>query len=209
MVGDQHLRVCEQAIKSSGTPLACLRQRNKNMQPEPLVVNSQTLRTLPKRDERRAVEIEESLEQLSYWLDDAIRIPGIGWRFGLDALIGFVPGLGDTATTVASFYILAAAVRYRVPKITILRMALNIAIDYLVGIVPFVGDVFDFVWKSNKMNMNLLRTRATVSASEAKNASASDWLFVLAIMFVLLVILLGSLFLSFMILQGVWRLFFF
>lgn len=176
------------------------------MQPERLTVNPQTLRTLPKRDERRVVEIEESLEQLSFWLDDVVRIPIVGWRFGLDALIGFIPGLGDTATTVASFYILAAAVRYRVPKITILRMALNLAIDYLVGIVPFVGDLFDFAWKSNKMNMELLRTRATVSAAEAKNASASDWFFVLAVMFVLLLILLGSLFLSFLILQAIWQL---
>ena len=156
-------------------------------------------------DERREIEIEESLERLSYWLDDVIRIPGVGWRFGLDALIGFIPGLGDTATTLTSFYILAAAVRYRVPKITILRMGLNIAIDYLVGTVPFVGDLFDFAWKSNKMNMNLLRTRATVSAAEAKNAKTSDWLFVGGIMLLLLLVLFGSLVLSFLLLRAVWQ----
>ncbi|MEP6923224.1 MAG: DUF4112 domain-containing protein [Pyrinomonadaceae bacterium] len=170
-----------------------------------LIQNLQSIRPLSKRDERREVEIEESLEQLSYWLDDAIRIPGLGWRFGLDALIGFIPGLGDTATTIASFYILAAGVRYRVPKITILRMALNIAIDYIVGTVPFVGDLFDFAWKSNKMNMNLLRTRATVSAAEAKNAKASDWLFVGGIMVFLLLIFFGSLVISFLLLQTVWQ----
>jgi hypothetical protein len=176
------------------------------MKNEPAIIDSQSFAQLSKRDQRREVKIEESLEQLSYWLDDAIRIPGLGWRFGLDAIAGFIPGLGDMATTITSFYILAAAVRYRVPKITILRMALNIAIDYLVGTVPFVGDLFDFAWKSNKMNMNLLRTRATVSASEAKNAQASDWLFVGGIMIVLLLIFIGTLVLGLLLLAAFWQL---
>src|SRR3712207_9278015 len=76
-------------------------------------------------------EVEESLEQLSRWMDGLFRIPGTGWRFGLDALVGLVPGVGDIATTAVSFYILASGVRYRVPKVTLLRMGLNIAVDYL------------------------------------------------------------------------------
>jgi hypothetical protein len=162
---------------------------------------------LTRKDARREVEIEKSLEQLSYWLDDLIRIPGLGWRFGLDALVGLIPGFGDAATTIASFYILVAAIRYRVPKITILRMALNLAIDYAIGSIPFVGDAFDFVWKANKMNMNLLRQRATVSAAEAKQASFSDWLFVGAIILFLIVILIGSIVLTVIVLQTIWRLF--
>ena len=75
------------------------------------------------------VEIEQSLDQLSRWMDGLFRIPGIGWRFGLDALVGLIPGIGDTATTVVSFYILAAGVRYRVSKATLLRMGFNIAVD--------------------------------------------------------------------------------
>lgn len=167
--------------------------------------SAQTVGNLSRREQRREAKVEESLEQLSYWLDDLIRIPGVGWRFGLDALVGFIPGFGDTATTIASFYILAAAVRYRVPKITILRMALNLAIDYLVGIIPFVGDAFDFVWKANKKNMELLKTRATVSAEEAKSARLSDWLFVGVVMLILLGILLGSLALSYLILSVAWQ----
>src|SRR5918992_6343141 len=96
----------------------------------------------------RDIKIDESLERLGWLMDDLIRIPGLNWRIGLDALVGLIPGFGDTASSLVSFYILAAAVRYRVPKVTILRMALNIAIDYLVGIIPFVGDLFDFAWKS-------------------------------------------------------------
>ena len=111
-------------------------------------------------------------------MDDLFRVPVLGWRFGLDPLIGLVPGLGDTSTALVSFYILAAAVRYRVPKITMLRMGLNIGIDYVFGSLPIVGDLADAWWKSNRMNLELLQKRATVSAEEARSGRASDWLFV-------------------------------
>ena len=111
-------------------------------------------------------------------MDDLFRVPVLGWRFGLDALIGLVPGLGDTSTALVSFYILAAAVRYRVPKITMLRMGLNIGIDYVFGALPVVGDFADAWWKSNRKNLELLQKRATVSAEEARSGRASDWLFV-------------------------------
>jgi len=111
-------------------------------------------------------------------MDDLFRVPVLGWRFGLDALIGLVPGLGDTSTTLVSFYILAAAVRYRVPKITLLRMGLNIGLDYVFGALPFVGDLADAWWKSNRKNLELLQKRATVSAEEARSGRTSDWLFV-------------------------------
>jgi hypothetical protein len=111
-------------------------------------------------------------------MDDLFRVPVLGWRFGLDALIGLIPGLGDTSTALVSFYILAAAVRHGVPKITLLRMGLNIGFDYLLGSLPVVGDVADAWWKSNQKNVALLRKRATVSAEEASAGSMSDWLFV-------------------------------
>src|SRR3954463_4632868 len=134
-------------------------------------------------DERRSparhsqVEVEQTLDQLSLWMDGLFRIPGVGWRFGLDAIVGLVPGVGDIATTLVSFYVLAAAVRYRVPKITLLRMGLNLGIDYVLGSVPVVGDLFDAWWKSNQMNVELLKRRATVSAEEAHRGRLSDWLF--------------------------------
>ncbi len=126
----------------------------------------------------RSVEIEESLERLGWVMDDLFRIPILGWRVGLDALIGLIPGVGDTATTVASLYILTSAIRYRVPKITLLRMGMNVGLDYVLGAVPLVGDVFDAWWKSNQKNIELMRRRATVSAAEAKSGKISDWLFV-------------------------------
>jgi len=111
-------------------------------------------------------------------MDDLFRIPVLGWRFGLDALVGLIPGIGDTGTTLVSFYILASAVRYRVPKITLLRMGMNIGIDYVLGSLPVVGDVADAWWKSNQKNVELLRRRATVSAEQARAGRMSDWVFV-------------------------------
>ncbi len=146
--------------------------------------------------ERQKVELEESLESLARYLDDWIKIPVVGWRFGLDALIGLVPNVGDTLTSVASFYILIAGVRYGVPKITILRMAFNIGLDYIVGLIPVLGDTFDLFWKSNRRNMDLIRERAT-----GKDKGAfSDYLFVGVIILALIALLIGSIAASFYIL---------
>jgi hypothetical protein len=144
----------------------------------------------------RLVEIEESLERLGWLMDDLFRIPVIGWRVGLDAIVGLIPGFGDTATALVSFYILASAVRYRVPKVTLLRMGINIGIDYLLGSLPLVGDLFDAWWKSNKMNVALLRKRATVSASQARKGRISDWLFVGFMILLLIALAAGATFVS-------------
>jgi hypothetical protein len=144
------------------------------------------------RDIARPAKVDVSLERLSWVMDDLIRVPGLGWRFGLDALIGLIPGFGDTATSLVSFYILVAAVRYRVPKITIMRMGLNLALDYLLGSVPVVGDLFDAWWKSNQKNVALLKERATVEGEAAREGRLSDWLFVGAIIFGLIGLALGS-----------------
>jgi hypothetical protein len=157
------------------------------------------------KEERRKIEIEESLETLSHYLDGLFRIPGTGWRFGLDSIIGLIPNAGDTLTAVVSFYILVAGVRYGVPKITLLRMALNIAIDYLVGNIPVIGDAFDFFWRSNKRNMDLLRERAT-----GKNVGTTgDYIFVFGIILLLLGILVGSILISIylitLLFQGIWN----
>lgn len=140
----------------------------------------------------RRVEIDDSLQRLSWLMDDLIKVPGLGWRFGLDALVGLIPGLGDTATSLVSFYVLASAVRYGVPKVTLLRMGLNIGIDYVVGSLPLVGDLFDAWWKSNQRNVALLSERATVSATEARKGKLSDWLFVGIIMVLLAGLAVGA-----------------
>ncbi|HZH31469.1 MAG TPA: DUF4112 domain-containing protein [Pyrinomonadaceae bacterium] len=149
--------------------------------------------TLTPKRQHSQVEIEQSLEQLSRWMDGLFRIPGTGWRFGLDAIVGLIPGVGDTVSTLAGFYVLAAGVRYRVSKVTLLRMGVNIGVDYLFGAIPVVGDLFDAAWKSNQRNIELLRRRATVSAADAHSGRTSDWLFVGLVMLALLALLVGSL----------------
>ena len=147
---------------------------------------------LERANRRQPATVDKSIERLGWLMDDLFRIPILDWRFGLDAIIGLIPALGDTTTSLVSLYILATAVRYRVSKITLLRMGLNIAIDYAVGSFPVVGDLFDAYWKSNKMNVELLKRRAQVSAVEAEKGRASDWLFVGLIIFCLVGLLLGS-----------------
>jgi hypothetical protein len=154
--------------------------------------------------QRKRIEIDESLDNLSHYLDGLFRVPGTGWRFGLDSLIGLIPNVGDTLTMFPSFYILVAGVRYGVPKITLLRMAFNIGLDYAVGAIPFIGDAFDFVWKANQQNMNLIRTRA---AGHGKGTT-SDYLFVFGLIFLLVGVLAASIFISLYIIGAIfWEIF--
>jgi len=150
-------------------------------------------------EKRRQVEIEKGLDNLAFYLDDLFRIPGTSWRFGLDAIIGLIPNVGDTLTSFASFYILLAGVRYGVPKITLLRMAINIAIDYVIGSVPIIGDALDFFWKSNDMNMNLIRERATGKGK----GSTSDYVFIIVLIGLLILLLIASILVSVVILYYV------
>ena len=137
-------------------------------------------------------QIRATVGQISRWMDTAFEVPLVGWRFGLDAVIGLIPGLGDAATTVVSLYLLALAGRAGVPKITLARMGLNVAVDMVLGSLPLVGDVFDIWWKANQRNATLLDERIAQSGKDARRAKASDWIFVgamltgLAILFVAL-----------------------
>jgi hypothetical protein len=94
---------------------------------------------------------------LATLLDTAFLIPGTNIRFGLDALIGLVPGIGDAVTTAMSLFIVHEAHQLGAPAHTIARMLGNVAIDGVVGAVPLVGDAFDVMWRSNRRNMRLLR----------------------------------------------------
>jgi len=139
-----------------------------------------------------AIQVGRELEVLSQLMDNQFQLPLIGWRFGLNAIIDLIPEFGDIATTIVALYILVSAVRYRVPKITLLRMGLNIGIYFVGGLVPFAGDLFGAWWKPNIRNIDLLRHRATVSAEEARRGRTSDWVFVSVIVGALLTLLFGS-----------------
>lgn len=133
--------------------------------------------------------LEPELELIAYWMDSAFVIPGVGIRFGFDAIIGLIPGLGDLITSLISLYILAAARRYGVPRATLARMAINIGVDTVVGAVPLFGDAFDVFWKANKMNVALLRRHVLATPDEQRRARRNDTLFVALLIVGLLVVM--------------------
>jgi len=98
----------------------------------------------------------QGLRALSRILDDAIAVPGTRFRFGLDAVLGLIPGVGDITGAVMTGYTIVAAYRMGVPGSVLLNMVMNLGIDAAVGAVPLLGDVFDFAFKANRRNLDLL-----------------------------------------------------
>jgi hypothetical protein len=93
---------------------------------------------------------------LARLLDSAARVPGTGIRFGADAIIGLVPGLGDVGGAALAGYLVILAQRLGVPRAVVVRMLANVAVDTLAGTVPLIGDLFDVAFKSNLRNVALL-----------------------------------------------------
>jgi hypothetical protein len=110
---------------------------------------------------------------LAYLMDTSVGIPFTRARFGLDALLGLVPVLGDAVGAALSTYIVAVGVRARVPGATLLEMLWNIAVEALGGSVPLVGDVFDAVWKANVRNVRLLERDLDLPAGDGGAAKAT------------------------------------
>lgn len=98
-------------------------------------------------------------------MDSALPVPGTRWRVGLDSLVGLIPGIGDAAGFAVSGYALLEARRLGAPTSLLLRMALNIAVDALVGAVPLLGDVFDAGFKANRRNLRLLERHLGIRES--------------------------------------------
>jgi len=108
-------------------------------------------------------------------LDSAVLVPGTSFRFGLDPILGLIPGLGDIVSPLFTAGIIWQARDLGIPRVVIMRMIINAAIDTLVGLVPILGDLFDFAWKSNNMNLALLEQHAY----EELRPSAGDWTLVI------------------------------
>ena len=102
----------------------------------------------------------EALRRIQRLLDSAFRVPGTNFRFGVDAILGLVPGLGDLSAPIYAAFILMTGFRMRVPMIVLLRMVLNAGLDMLMGLVPILGDVGDVFWKANLRNLSLLERHA-------------------------------------------------
>jgi uncharacterized protein DUF4112 len=130
-----------------------------------------------------------ALRKFAVLMDEAIPIPGTGRRVGLDAGIGLIPGIGDVVSGVMSAWIIAGALRHRVPTPKILRMVFNVLFDLLVGAVPIIGDLFDFVFEQNVMNMRLLmqhRNRKLPPRSTVEVAAAVTFVVIVIVGFALL-----------------------
>ena len=99
----------------------------------------------------------QSVEKLARLMDSRFNLPGIPIRLGLDTIIGLIPGIGDTIGLGISGYIIAQSKRVGVNRTTIYKMIANVFIDWLIGIVPILGDLFDWGWQANNRNAGLLR----------------------------------------------------
>ena len=143
------------------------------------------------RDEKREATIRR-VDALAYLLDDSIPVPGTGMRFGLDAVIGLIPGFGDAAGALLSCYFVLEAARLGAGFSVIMRMLLNIGIETVVGSIPFIGDLFDAGWKANVKNVRLLHR--SIDAPGATRRSSG--VFVLVVFLLLAALFVGTLFLA-------------
>ena len=149
---------------------------------------------LSPRTQRGAVAFDdENLDLLAHLLDDWFRIPGTTIRFGLDGIVGFIPGIGDFMGGIASCVIIVAAWVRGVSYVTLARMLANWGIEVLLGTVPVLGNLFDIAWKANRRNYALL----TGSLADPQGVKRRSWIFfavlcaILATMLVLPVVLFG------------------
>jgi hypothetical protein len=131
----------------------------------------------------------ENLDLLAHVLDDWFRIPGTSIRFGLDGIIGLIPGLGDLLAGLASCIIVVAAWFRGVPYIALLRMVVNLGLDVIIGSIPLLGDAFDIAWKANRRNYALLIRHL----DEPRRHTWRDWVFLAFIALALALIFLAPL----------------
>ena len=128
---------------------------------------------------------------LAKLLDNSISIPGTRWKFGLDAIIGLVPVIGDVMGAILSGYIVLEAARSEVPPFTLARMLVNVGIDALVGSIPGAGDLFDAVWKANIKNVALLEHHLVVPGTADRQKRKATGAIVLAVIVLLLILAVG------------------
>ncbi|MFB2838200.1 DUF4112 domain-containing protein [Floridanema evergladense] len=106
------------------------------------------------------------IRKFTYLMDSAFRVPLIGFRFGLDPIIGLIPGAGDLVSTVFSAYLIYLAARFQLPPQILREMIFNVALEAAVGTVPLVGDLFDAYYKSNIRNLALLEKHLGIEDPE-------------------------------------------
>jgi hypothetical protein len=130
--------------------------------------------------DERARRSLRHLRALTQLFDQAFAVPGTKWRFGLDALFGLVPGLGDIAGALVAVYAMQVARQLNAPPAVRLHMLSNIALDALIGIVPIVGDLFDFAFKAQTRNLALLDAYLATPHKAARRSRRGMFLIALA-----------------------------
>lgn len=156
------------------------------------------LRPVAPPQERRL----EALRRISNLLDSAFEVPGTKYRVGLDPIVGLLPAVGDLITPLFTIAVLWQSRDVGVPRVVQVRMLFNAAIDALIGVVPFAGDLFDFAWKANKMNLGLLERHAY-----EEHSTTGDWLFVVALIVLVMSIAALPFLLAGWLFAAAWRLF--
>jgi len=131
----------------------------------------------PEKKAGNREEIDVLLGLVTKVMDTIFRVPGTKFRFGVNPLIGFIPVIGDQIDAAISTAVLFRSVRYRLPKIVLVRMALNVLLNALFQGIPIVGDLFTFFFKANRLNYELLRKHA----GTGKPVTRGDLIFVGAI----------------------------
>lgn len=131
------------------------------------------------------------LKSLGVLLDSKIQGP-LGIRFGLDALLGLIPVIGDFSTSLASLYIIAASAQLGCSLPILLRMILNVALENFVGVIPFLGNIFDFYWKANNKNVALLEE----FLKYPQQVSRKSGIIIGLVCLLMLIVLLGTVFLT-------------
>ena len=107
-------------------------------------------------DLKRREETQQRLRRIAKLMDSQIRVPVLGLRIGADAVLGLVPGVGDAITGLIGAYLIYEAQRLGVPRSAVLRMIANIAFDTAIGAIPVSGDIWDFFFRANDRNMQIL-----------------------------------------------------
>jgi len=139
---------------------------------------------------------------LAELLDQRFTIPGTSIRIGLDPILGLIPGIGDGLANIAGSAILLIAAQYRLPTIVILRMGINIALNAMIGAVPIFGDIFSIGFRSNVKNVQLLERY--LSTGE-RASTFGNWIFVIAIVGGIILLLIGILFGTVWLLKQLWN----
>lgn len=127
---------------------------------------------------------------LAQVLDRSIRVPGTDIRIGLDPIVGLIPGFGDAVAGLAGSMILFLAAQLHVPKIVLVRMSVNIALNGMIGAIPLIGDVFSVWFQSNVRNVALLERHIVASDRES---TFGDWVFVLGLVLIIISLFVGAL----------------